>query len=207
MTYKQAILFDYGNVLCMPQLESDLAMMAKLCAIDLNAFKTLYWQWRDEYDLGVLDGKMYWTKIAGHCDKMLSDDQISSLVELDNAGWARPNAVMAKWAALVKEHKFRTAILSNMPTDMRDYLRRLSWLPDFDHYTFSCEISAVKPDPEIYRHCLKGLNIAASEALFIDDRQMNVAAAHELGIESVVFTGPAALSGAISRYGLPAIPD
>ena len=205
MHYKKAVLFDYGNVLCMPQLESDLEAMARCCAVELKVFQTLYWQFRDEYDVGSLNGKMYWTKIASHFNKTLSEEQVTTLIKLDNAGWSRPNEVMAKWAAQTKAHNFKTAILSNMPVDMRVYLKGLAWLPDFDHYTFSCDINAVKPDHEIYRQCLIGLGVTARDALFIDDRQMNVAAAHELGIDSVVFSGPASLTSAIALYGLPAI--
>jgi beta-phosphoglucomutase-like phosphatase (HAD superfamily) len=42
---------------------------------------------------------------------------------------------------------------------------------------FSSEIRKIKPDQEIYRHCLQLLNCTASEALFIDDREANVIAA------------------------------
>lgn len=202
----RAVLFDYGNVLCAPQLESDLEAMAECCQIDLNRFKTYYWQLRDEYDLGVLDGRGYWTKIAAKGTSVLSDDNLARLIELDNKGWTRPNPVMSRWAAELRQHGIVTAIVSNMPIDIRRYLDHgCEWLPKFDQYTFSCDIKAVKPDAEIYLHCLKEIGVQPAEALFLDDRKMNVDAALSLGLTSLVFSTAEALQNEIAHMDLPPI--
>ena len=46
----------------------------------------------------------------------------------------------------------------------------------------------VKPDPAIYAHALKDLGITASEAIFVDDRQINIDAGESVGIKSILFT-------------------
>jgi FMN phosphatase YigB (HAD superfamily) len=45
-----------------------------------------------------------------------------------------------------------------------------------------------KPDPEIYRLTLERLGVPASEALFIDDVEINCDAAREAGMRTVRFT-------------------
>ena len=57
----------------------------------------------------------------------------------------------------------------------------------------SGELGLVKPQPEIYQHALDGLGIDAGEAVFIDDREVNVRGAQALGITGHLFTGVTAL--------------
>jgi len=201
-SYK-AVLFDYGNVLCMNQLESDVEAMAECLRIELSRFKTFYWQLRDEYDVGAYDGREYWTKIAKKGGHEITEEQLRKVIEFDNVGWSRPNLVMAKWADDVRKSGIVTAIVSNMPSDIREYLRSLEWLPEFSHYTYSCEVKSVKPAADIYMHCLEQIKMRPSEVLFLDDRQMNVDGARQLGIDSYVFTTAQELQPFVRAAGLP----
>jgi FMN phosphatase YigB (HAD superfamily) len=45
----------------------------------------------------------------------------------------------------------------------------------------------IKPDAAIYEHTLRGLGVKPEETLFVDDREINVQAARELGIRAVRF--------------------
>ena len=58
----KAVLFDYGNVLCLPQLDSDLESMALCLDAHVEPVKDAYWKLRDDFDLGVYSGQDYWTK-------------------------------------------------------------------------------------------------------------------------------------------------
>ncbi len=115
---------------------------------------------------------------------------------------------MAQWARDVRASGLRTAILSNMPIPVRDYVLLCSWLPEFDSRTFSCEVGVCKPAPEIYRDCLNKLGAQPSEVLFLDDRESNVRAAEALGLHAVLFTDPGDVSREIERrFSLPPIPE
>jgi putative hydrolase of the HAD superfamily len=199
----KAVLFDYGNVLCLPQLDSDLESMALCLDARFEPVRDAYWKFRDDFDLGVHSGQDYWTKVAGECSMPVSAEQILRLIELDNLGWTRPNHVMALWADHLRKSGIATAIVSNMPADIRHYLKNVEWLPAFDHYSFSCELDSLKPDAKIYEHTLSALNLHPSNALFIDDRTVNVDAAKALGLESVVFTDAESLHPYVRALGLP----
>jgi putative hydrolase of the HAD superfamily len=95
---------------------------------------------------------------------------------------------MAQWARDVRAAGLRTALLSNMPVPVRDYILRCSWLPEFDARTFSCDVGACKPAPVIYRDCLDKLGVQPPEVLFLDDRESNVRAAETLGLHAILFT-------------------
>ncbi len=199
----KAVLFDYGNVLCMNQLESDVEAMAECLQIELSRFKTFYWQLRDEYDVGAYDGREYWTRIAKKGGRDITEEQLRQCIEFDNVGWSRPNLIMAQWADKVRQSGIITAIVSNMPADIREYLRDLEWMPEFSQYTYSCEVKSVKPAADIYLHCLDQIKMRSTEVLFLDDRQMNVDAAKQLGIDSYVFTTAEELQPFVASFGLP----
>jgi putative hydrolase of the HAD superfamily len=184
-----AIIFDYGNVLCLPQRRSDLDAMAAVLGLDMDQFDRIYWRHRLPYDRSDLDRESYWNLVAREANREVSESQIDSLVALDNQSWTHPDLVMTRWAQSVRAAGVRTAILSNMPLPLREYLDDCCpWMPAVDHATYSCDVRMTKPDPRIYRHCLEGLGVEAEEAVFLDDREENVEAARGMGIHAILFT-------------------
>jgi FMN phosphatase YigB (HAD superfamily) len=65
----------------------------------------------------------------------------------------------------------------------------------------------IKPDPAIYEHTLKGLDVSAAEALFLDDRIPNVEAARALGIHAIQFRSIAELKADLEALGFPLLPN
>jgi putative hydrolase of the HAD superfamily len=77
--------------------------------------------------------------------------------------------------------------------------------PSFDGVgcvTLSFEVGAVKPEPEIYLRCLSALGVSPEEALFVDDRAVNIEGARALGMHAVLFEGEDALAAEVAGLGL-----
>jgi putative hydrolase of the HAD superfamily len=201
----QAVIFDYGNVLSQSQPAADVEEMSNILNLPVARFTEIYWQFRVAYDDGSLDPAGYWNTVAGTASRRLAPGQFDALIEIDSRSWSHPAPVVPQWAQDLRSASIRTALLSNMPVPVRDYILRCRWLPDFDARVFSCEFGRCKPAPEIYRHCLAKLGVAASEALFLDDREANIRAAEALGMPAVLFTGAAGAPLEIARrFELPA---
>ncbi|KUO05708.1 HAD-IA family hydrolase [Streptomyces sp. DSM 15324] len=64
-------------------------------------------------------------------------------------------------------------------------------------------IRAAKPDTAAFRHCVTALRAAPAYFLFVDDREENVRAARDVGMNGHVFTGQDALAAAVDAW-LPA---
>jgi putative hydrolase of the HAD superfamily len=176
--------------------------MASILDLPPSQFTELYWRSRIEYDAGLLDSSAYWNTLAE--SGTLTPEQIAELTEIDNRSWSHPAPVMPQWARDIRDAGVRTAILSNMPVTVRDYVLHRSWLPRFDALTFSCDLGVCKPELEIYHDCLKKLNAEPSEALFLDDREPNVRAAEALGLHAVLFTDVSKAAQEIDhRFSLP----
>jgi putative hydrolase of the HAD superfamily len=191
-----AIIFDYGNVLCSSPLAGEIEGMAAILEMPVADFQKSYWQDRLAYDRAAVDPAAYWNKVA---QRQLSAADIDKLQGIDSASWSHPDPVMPAWAQRVRAAGFRTALLSNMPAPVRDYIIKCPWLPEFDHTTFSCDLRSTKPSPEIYQHSLAGLGVGTSDALLLDDRVENIRAAEALGIHSILFTTPEALPHELER--------
>lgn len=204
----RGVIFDYGNVLCHMQQLSDLESMAKVCGIAIPRFQQLYWKFRLPYDRADLTAEGYWQTVAGEEGLVLSGKQIAMLIRLDTQGWARLNHKTVKWAEQLHRAGLRLGLLSNMPSDLSQYLvANGGWVSFFHHLTFSCDVRMVKPDPAIYKACLEPLEVAPQEALFLDDLAPNVEAAAKLGIHGVLFdTIELTAARVAERFDLP-IPE
>ncbi len=186
------------------QPAADAEALASILDLPLPQFAEVYWQFRVEYDAAVLDPITYWNTVAETASRTLTPDQISALIEIDSRSWSHPAPVVPQWARDLRAAGLRTAILSNMPFPVRDYVLRCTWLPEFDVRVFSCEAGLCKPEPEIYRNCLGKLGVQPSEVLFLDDREPNIRAAEALGWHAVLFNEPVGAAKEIEqRFSLP----
>ena len=102
--------------------------------------------------------------------------------------WSRPNEHVVKYAHELLEKGIELALLSNMPVDLKNWVETsCTWLPEFSHRTYSCELKCAKPEAEIYKHSLEGLSNHAVNTIFVDDREENTEAAIRNGVNSILF--------------------
>jgi putative hydrolase of the HAD superfamily len=74
----------------------------------------------------------------------------------------------------------------------------------FDHLLYSCELGYAKPNPEYFSAALAKLGMLPSDVLFIDDHEVNVAAARGAGLQAELFhlsDGLGSLQTIFARYG------
>ncbi len=57
----------------------------------------------------------------------------------------------------------------------------------FDVKVFSCIEGVIKPDRKIYEITLKKLGVKPEEVVFVDDKEENVKAAQDIGINTILF--------------------
>ena len=92
----------------------------------------------------------------------------------------------------LKHQGYPLYCLSNMHFASIEYLESEHAFWDlFDGRVISCRLQVCKPEAAIYKHLLQTYALRASETVFIDDVQMNLDAAAELGIRTVRFRNAA----------------
>lgn len=185
----KAVVFDYGKVLSLAPHQSAIEKMSQLLQLDSDAFQEFYAKHRGPYDGGKIDAETYWRIFAADANREVSPSLIKQIVDIDFASWIEPNHITIKWVPQLRASGIKVGLLSNMPPDHRKYIQdNCDWLPEFDFYTYSGDVGFIKPEPEIYQHCLAGLGIAPEEAVFLDDKPENVEGAAKLGMQAIVFS-------------------
>lgn len=200
-------MIDYGEVLCHAADPAGLTEMARVAGADPGRFAAAYWQHREPYDRGALDGPAYW-RLVGETVGFAVDSRLTALlVEGDIGIWTRLDDEMLAWADGVAGAGVRVGLLSNMVREIGIHLRdTLGLFQRFASVTYSYELLLAKPDREIYEHALESLGVLARDTLFVDDRLPNVEAARALGMHAHHFRGQAGLLEEIdARYAL--VPD
>jgi putative hydrolase of the HAD superfamily len=203
----RAVLLDYGEVLCFLPTADAIARMARIFRINPASFMPIYTASRGPYDRGDLLPEDYWQAFASQAGVVLSGDVIAELRRWDVEMWSRTNDSMIRWLEDLRSAGVRTAILSNMPSDMVTHVRqKFPWLKHFDHQIFSADVRRIKPEPAIYEHSLKVLNVPASEVLFVDDRDANLEQARASGMQVIRFQSVNQLRDDLRALGFHVLP-
>ena len=63
-----------------------------------------------------------------------------------------------------------------------------------------------KPDSDIFEYCLKSLGVSAEEAMFIDDREINIEGALRAGISGIFAPSPEELRSMLEAIGFRPLP-
>ena len=88
----------------------------------------------------------------------------------------------------VKARGYATYALTNWSVETFPLARaKFSVLDEFDGIVMSGAEKLAKPDPAIYGRLLSKFGLSAPDCIFIDDNLENVAAAAQLGFETVLF--------------------
>jgi putative hydrolase of the HAD superfamily len=91
----------------------------------------------------------------------------------------------------VKKAGYTLGILSNMPHEFLAWARKSMPVFSLPHMgLFSCEVSLIKPEKEIYQKLLSLLGVTPPELVFFDDNAENIKAAVSLGIRAFLWKDP-----------------
>jgi putative hydrolase of the HAD superfamily len=199
----RAVVFDYGMVLTGPPDADAHDAMVRITGLPLDRFESLYWADRHAYDEGKLNGVTFWQKFLRDANLDLAPSVVDDLNRYDARMWTTQNSRMVSWQLRLAQHGLQTAILSNMGDSVLENIKReFAWIDRFDVLVWSYQLRMAKPDPKIYLYALKQLGTEPAETLFIDDKQVNVDAAIDLGMKAIQFSDVDKLRQDLVRSGL-----
>lgn len=112
------------------------------------------------------------------------------------------NQAMAKILDSLKKQVSKMFLLSNTnEIHWNEIHSRFNIARHFDELVLSHTLGLAKPEPEIYQHVLELSGIPASKCLFIDDLEVNIAAAEALGINCILFRGVDDFKNKLTNFG------
>lgn len=88
----------------------------------------------------------------------------------------------------LKNNEYNIYILSNNNSETIRYLKNKECASYIDGWLSSSECHITKPNLEIYNLFYQKFNLDPKESLFIDDKEKNIIAGKETGMDGIVFT-------------------
>jgi 2-haloacid dehalogenase len=196
-----AAVFDLGGVLVdwNPRYLYR-KLLADEAAVELFLAEVTTQEWNSRQDVGRPWSEAVESLAREHPDKrdliaayrerweeMLGgaiDETVEILAELRAGGL--PLYALSNWSA----ETFPIA---------RSRYRFLDW---FEAIVISGEVRLGKPDPRVFRYLLDRYRLDAPSTVFIDDSELNVAAARELGLIGIRFTRAPQLRSDLAALGV-----
>jgi putative hydrolase of the HAD superfamily len=206
----RTVIFDYGEVISSTPSDADRAVIAGLAGVggrdgvDAGRFWNAYWAHRDGLDQGIGGVVAYWRAIADEVGAQWDEARVHELWVADFRSWLSVNPATIEVVSDLRAGGTRLALLSNAGHDFGSYFRCGPLGDYFAACYVSAELGLLKPQPEIYQHVLADLQITPAEAIFIDNREPNIAGAQAVGITGHVFTDADALRTFLLSFSAPA---
>jgi 2-haloacid dehalogenase len=197
-----AVIFDVGNVLYGWDPESFLARQLPQDEARLRFIEDVdLWGWHDS-----LDGGRPFDEAAAELSGKFPDyaDHISAWGE--RFGETISDAVPGVHA-IVEALDERGVPLFGITNFSADFwapfrAREDAFFRRFRDIVVSGEEKLLKPDPAIYYVALRRFGLKAQEALFVDDRKINVEGAEAVGMHGQLFTDAEDLRRRLEKEGL-----
>ena len=180
----RAVLFDIGGVFVEDTVSAGLAMLAASGDVSLERLRQYRGRTRRAVDAGEVSEDRFWVDLCQQFNiGSHGGFEIESLIVPIRGTIQILDAVVAAG--------FTAGILSNDSSSLaRAKLAELGITSRFDAVTISAEVSAVKPEPEIYRIAARAVGQEPGQCLFVDDHESNLVTARELGMTVVRFETP-----------------
>lgn len=183
----EAIVFDFGNVIC--KFDNDL-FVRKISDYTSKSFEELndlIYKKSDlpkMYETGLITSDEFFSKISELCGLNMSKDKF---VE----AYTNIFTPIESTIRLIKDlrDKYRLALLSNTSEwDFEFGIKQTDVFDVFEQTSLSFEVNTMKPDEQIYKDCLKKLNLSPGECVYIDDVKEYADAATQLGMIGIYYT-------------------
>lgn len=99
--------------------------------------------------------------------------------------------------------KYKVYFLSdNFKERVENANKKYGFIQWFDGGVFSHEVGVRKPNIKIYKIALKTVGVKPDQVLFIDDKEINLPPAEQLGMKTLLYTSPEKLRADIQNLGL-----
>ncbi len=198
----QAVIFDFGNVLCTFDNGRIAAALAPVCGLSPGELARRI-QGSDlprAYEAGEIPSPAFLAGISALCGCAFEESffvrAFSDIFTPIPGNWQLVREL---------EGRVRLGLLSNTnPWHFELGIRATPIFPLFEAVTLSFEVGALKPDRRIFEDILAKLDLPPEACAFVDDIPEFVEGARRLGMHGIPFTGPEALRTALRGLGLEA---
>jgi epoxide hydrolase-like predicted phosphatase len=196
----KAVIFDLGGVLVRTEFPEVRQRLEERLGFARGTLGRTVWGGEDWElaQIGRISYEEYWKRV-GAALGFSTEQEIRDFRREYFSG----DRIDEELVSLIKELRpaYKIGLLSNAPDRLGIWLDEEWGIKDlFDSIVYSAKVGLVKPNPSIFHLSLEQLDVAPSEALFIDDYPRNIDAALVLGMQAIRFISTKALKEELRQY-------
>jgi putative hydrolase of the HAD superfamily len=195
------LFFDLGGVLLTNGWDTPARRAAaQTFHLDYQEFQTRHEMLKTAFETGRLGLDAYLQKAVFHHPRPFTPDDFKAFMFAQS----KPLGETLEWVReLAKTQVCQLFTLNNESRDLHEYRVRTFQLDQiFRGFLVSCYLGQVKPDEGIYENALGIAACPPENAIFIDDRALNVEPALALGLNAFQFKGLDSLREFLKERGI-----
>lgn len=183
----KAIIFDLGGVLFTNGTKQFAQWVNQEYGIEVERLRQILDEGLGtEYREGKISRDEFWKRAL---EELEIEANIDELEDRWIQGYKLIEGTKEIVLALAKQYK--VYFLSDNVKERVEKINSLyNFLEWFEGGVFSHEVGVRKPDPKIYQTTLEKACVRPEDSVFIDDKEINLPPARELGIHTILFTSP-----------------
>jgi epoxide hydrolase-like predicted phosphatase len=184
MTVK-AIFFDLGGVIVRTEFQSPRQQLAERLGMEYDDLDKLVFNSDTglRASIGEITSADHWAAVIKRLKRPASE--LSVIRDEFFAGDIVDRTLIEYLRSL--RGKYKTGLISNAWSDLRDFVVREKFDDAFDKMIISAEVGAVKPDPRIFQIALDAFGVKPKEAVFVDDVYANIEGCEKVGMKGIHF--------------------
>lgn len=184
----KTIFFDFGGVIQRTEFQAPRQQLAQRFNLEYDDIDNIVFNspTAKQATVGELAVEKHWEAIAKRLK--VSKEDVAAVEREFFAGDVIDHSIMEYLRSL--RPRYRTGLISNAWSDMREYLIRQKLDDAFDTLTISAEVGVAKPEAKIYLLALEQAQVEAEAAVFVDDVPANIEACEALGMKGILFRDP-----------------
>ena len=184
----QAVFFDFGGVIQRTEYQAPRQYLAQRFSMEYDDIDNIVFNspTAKQATVGEIPVQKHWEAVAKRLK--VSKEQITGVENEFFAGDVIDHSIVEYLRSL--RPRFKTGLISNAWSDMRDYLVHKKLDEIFDTLTISAEVGVAKPEAKIYHLALEQAQVQPEAAVFVDDVLANIEACEALGMKGILFKDP-----------------
>jgi epoxide hydrolase-like predicted phosphatase len=197
-----AVIFDLGGVLISFDFKRSNLQVAEIVSLppeEVNR-RLIEQSQYEEFECGKITERQYHANVETALGHKLPYETFHRLW---NDIFTAEIAATVALISVLRKKGIKTGLLSNTNVLHFEHLKpKLPVLKEIDHVFASHEIGFRKPDPKSYQHVLKNMNVAAARSVFVDDLEVNITGAKNVGMHGIHATHADAVQAGMKELGL-----
>jgi len=181
----RAVFFDLGGVIVRTEYQAPRQQLADRLGMEYDDLDRIVFNSDSgiQASTGAITSQQHWEAVLKRLKRPV--EELQSIRDEFFAGDIVDRTILDFLRSL--RGTYKTGLISNAWSDLREYITREKMIDAFDHIIISAEVGVAKPEPKIFKFALEQAEVRPNEAVFVDDFYVNIEGCEKVGMKGIHF--------------------